>query len=563
VAQGNMSFAGISNTGTTTIGQNLVMTGTYNTNYLEFPDGTKQYSASSGTDILDTDNTFIGVNTFSPLPAQTYGATMTQGITLTNNQSSSTTTGDTSIVSYTPSTTTGLEIYSLSNTNNCNGVLPQIQLQPDGTQSKISASATDGLVVLSAVGTGGLIQLNANTGVRLGTPPILDFNSWGKLSSTSTTSGIISDVNFTSPKFIINDDVDDSYQIYSQNANDYGLVISNTSGANGILTISNGSSTLTSLTSYLYALGDIRLDVSTQITVPTQTAYSSSTTYVNVLATQAFVKSAIQSQGGGGASLTANQTFTGVNNFSNYVNFSSIVNETTQFSIGNKLRLTLDTGATFVQSYFELNSDGTTTYSNIINLPSQTYDAGVAYGNVASTQQFVIQALASQGGGDVYLNGTNNFTGTNTFNTNLPSSTIGGVYPNYGTPNSFATIGYVNSLTTTINSTFSGNLGIASIGFPNYMTSHLVGNIIYYSGYIAFVPSGNPSKVSFNINPALNITLQTNIQNASLYSVDTSSYISIDASQTYLFNNALIIQLYGGLSGGTYNFQFSGNAQYS
>ena len=457
VAQGNMSFAGISNTGTTTIGQNIVMTGTANVNYLEFPDLTRQYTAVAGDDILDTANTFTKNNTF-------------------------------------PS-----------------------------------------------------ISLNTGTGANL----------------TSSNSGLSCSANLTAPKFIINDNVDDSYQIYSQNTGDFGLVISNTSGLNGKLTISNGSTTLTSLTSYLYALGDVRLDVSTQISVPTQTEYSPSTTYVNVLATQAFVKSAIQSQGGGDASLTANQTFTGINTFSNNVNFSSIVNETTQFSIGNKLRLTLDTGPTFVQSYFELNSDGTTTYSNIINLPSQTYDGGVAYGNVASTQQFVIQAIASQGGGDVYLNGANDFTGTNTFNTNLPSSTIGGVYPNYGTPNSFATIGYVNSLTTTINSTFSGNLGIASIGFPNYMTSHLVGNIIYYSGYIAFVPSGNPSKVSFNINPALNITLQTNIQNASLYSVDTSTGISIDASQTYLFNNALIIQLYGGLSGGTYNFQFSGNAQYS
>jgi hypothetical protein len=452
-----MSFAGINNTGSTTIKQNLVMTGTPNVNFLEFPDGTKQYTAVAGSDILDTANTFTQNNTF-------------------------------------PS-----------------------------------------------------ISLNTGTGVNL----------------TSSNSGLSCSANLTAPKFIINDDVDDSYQIYSQNTGDYGLVISNTSGFNGKLTISNGSSTLTSLTSYLYALGDIRLDVSTQISVPTQTAYSPSTTYVNVLATQAFVHSAISGQGGGDASLSANQTFTGVNTFSNNVNFSSIVNETTQFSIGNKLRLTLDTGPTFVQSYFELNSDGTTTYSNIIKLPSQTYDGGVAYGDVASTQQFVIQAIASQGGGDVYLNGTNDFTGTNTFNTKLPSSTIGGEYPNYASPNNFATIGYVNSLTTTINSTFSGNLNIASVGYPNYLTSHLVGNIIYYNGYIGFTPSGTPSKVSFNINPALNINLQTLIQNASLYSIQTSSYISIDDSQTYLFSNSLVIQLYGGLSGGTYNFQFSGNAQYS
>jgi hypothetical protein len=60
-----------------------------------------------------------------------------------------------------------------------------------------------------------------------------------------------------------------------------------------------------------------------------------------------------------------------------------------------------------------------------ITLPAQTtYNPLISYGNVASTQQFVQQAIASQGGGDVTTGGTNDFTGRNTFNYNLNGGTI-------------------------------------------------------------------------------------------------------------------------------------------
>jgi len=76
------------------------------------------------------------------------------------------------------------------------------------------------------------------------------------------------------------------------------------------------------------------------------------------------------------------------------------------------------------------NLSATSSSSGIISsvdlsLPSQTtYDPLTTYGDVASTQQFVQQAIASQGGGDVTTGGTNDFTGRNTFSYNLNGGTI-------------------------------------------------------------------------------------------------------------------------------------------
>jgi len=315
VAQGSMSFAGINNTGTTTIKQNLVMTGTPNINYVEFPDGTKQYTAVAGGDILNDANTWSGVNTFYPNPLHPYGEIMTEGITITNNQSSSTNAGGTDIVSYTPSTTIGFNIYSLSSTNNCDGVIPQLQLRPDGTETILSSSAINGITVINSVGAGGTIQLNAPTITLGNSSPNISFNTYGTLTGSGT--GIKSSVNLTSPSFIISDGVDDNYQLYSQNT--YGMVIANTSGGLGTLTLSNGSTTLTTLTSTTTGLS-----VNDSITVPTQTAYSSSTIYGDIASTQAFVQSAIQSQGSGDVSLAGTNPFTGTNTFSGFCGTAAI-----------------------------------------------------------------------------------------------------------------------------------------------------------------------------------------------------------------------------------------------
>lgn len=198
VAQGSMSFAGINNTGTTTIKQNIVMTGMPNVNFIEFPDGTKQYTAVAGSDILNDANNWSGVNNFNPLPTQPYASTMSQGITLTNNQNNSIPAGDNDIISYTPSSTQGLCIYS-SSTSSVAGKPAQIVLQPDGVKTSLFANGINGVVQLNALGgTQSKIILQASSGVFLQLAPTINFNDWGTLSATST-GGIASTVNLTAP----------------------------------------------------------------------------------------------------------------------------------------------------------------------------------------------------------------------------------------------------------------------------------------------------------------------------------------------------------------------------
>ena len=63
VAQGLMNFSDVNISADATISQNLLLAGTPSVNYLEFPDGTKQYTAPSADDINtvynDVSNTFI------------------------------------------------------------------------------------------------------------------------------------------------------------------------------------------------------------------------------------------------------------------------------------------------------------------------------------------------------------------------------------------------------------------------------------------------------------------------------------------------------------------------
>jgi len=68
VAQGEMNFADTNTAGNSVVTQNIVLDGTYLTNYLEFPDGTKQYTAGGGTAgiaVLADTQSFTGVNTFN------------------------------------------------------------------------------------------------------------------------------------------------------------------------------------------------------------------------------------------------------------------------------------------------------------------------------------------------------------------------------------------------------------------------------------------------------------------------------------------------------------------
>jgi len=312
-----------------------------------------------GGDLLPLNNLWTGVNNFNPTPLQTYGSSMAEGLTITNNQSNSGTGLGTQLISYTPTGTIGFAIYSLASSSNTLSTSYSLQLKPDGVSSVLQAQGTNGIAELNASGTGGKIILQASTGVKLQITPTIDFNNWGTLSATSSTSGISSSVNITSPSFIISDGVDDNYQLYSQNTGSYGFVIANTSGGLGTLTLSNGSSTLTTLTSTTTGLS-----INDAVTLPAQTTYNPATTYGNVASTQQFVQLALASQGAGDASLSANQTFTGIN--------------------------------TFTQG---------------VNLPAQNYNPALTYGNVSATQEFVQEAVLDGTGTSIISVGVSNITG--------------------------------------------------------------------------------------------------------------------------------------------------------
>lgn len=511
VAQGSMSFAGINNTGTTTIAKNLVMTGTPNVNFLEFPDGTKQYTAVAGGDILNDANTWSGVNTFYPNPLHPYGEIMTEGITITNNQSSSSVAGGTDIVSYTPSTTIGFNIYSLSSTNNCDGVIPQLQLRPDGTQTILSSSAINGITVINSVGAGGSIQLNAPT-IKIGTStPSISFQTYGTLSATSPTSGILSNVNLTSTGFGISDGVNNNYLLYTNTSpSDFGLVIANTTGNNGTLTLSNNSTTLTTLTAETN-----NLDISTPITT-----------------------SAVNTPAINQTSPSTNMTLTcsGGN--------SSIVLDTTAGVLieGNQVLSFPPYGQ------ISASSTGLTSTVDFYVKTQTAYSSSATYGDIASTQAFVQSAIQSQGSGDVSLAGINAFTGTNTFSGFCGTASIQG-YPLAST-NQFASIDYVNNLVPTNN-----NIGLTPSSGSGIS---LGGNIpvLRTSGTINF---GNNSNTTINFSSGVSswTFIMQNV-NGTPVSGQTSVYWTLFNPTNYTYQPLTGVQT--GYSAATFQFNSNVNA---
>ena len=93
------------------------------------------------------------------------------------------------------------------------------------------------------------------------------------------------------------------------------------------------------------------------------------------------------------------------------------------------------------------NASGTFASTTTITAPTQTYNSGTTYANILSTQSFVQQALSSQGGGDVYLNGNNPFTGNNTFSAFCGTS-VAQTYP-ISNANQFTTNSYITNLFST------------------------------------------------------------------------------------------------------------------
>lgn len=93
-----------------TASNNIVMDGVFNTNYIQFPDGSKQYTASSGN-LLTSNNTWTGTNAFNTsLPSSTL--TPTTGIQLTTK-----TYVDTAVSTATNVASVIMKTYNTANTN--------------------------------------------------------------------------------------------------------------------------------------------------------------------------------------------------------------------------------------------------------------------------------------------------------------------------------------------------------------------------------------------------------------------------------------------------------------
>jgi hypothetical protein len=110
--QGTETIPAVNITGNATIGNNLILDGTYPTNYLEFPDGTRQYTSATTTQTYPF-ATWTGYNlqggnpipppyptiSFGNIASKNYwdGVVFRVVITIQNNQSSTTGTFDTNL----------------------------------------------------------------------------------------------------------------------------------------------------------------------------------------------------------------------------------------------------------------------------------------------------------------------------------------------------------------------------------------------------------------------------------------------------------------------------------
>jgi hypothetical protein len=323
-------------------------------NYIQFPDGTQQKTAPNTTSFasVNSSNTFLSQvspsqpyqqiitgnnlsgNTNAPLvvknidtgeycgfyidPSTNYDVTLysgqsSGGLTLRNVDGNS--------CSLTPSAPNNTAYFS--NPLSC-GTFPfdcgtlsasQLTLSSSGNSSILTTTATGLNVNDPIVSTGSFTgtQLTLSSG---GNSSILTTTANGlsvndDISGTSlTTTGIL-----TAGSLKILSPSNDTLTL--QSLTNFGLLIADTAGTNGKLTLSNNGSVYASMT--CTAQNEFTFSGSTIVSSQTYPLTSS-----NQTATISYVNQAISSQGGGDASLTATQTFSGVNTFSNTAQTSSL-----------------------------------------------------------------------------------------------------------------------------------------------------------------------------------------------------------------------------------------------
>ena len=264
VAQGYETLNGMTNLSNGTFEKNIVMTGTYLTNYIEFPDGSQQFTADSGGGSGDaqlsggtstTPQNFTGYNEFSNSGGQ---------ITLTN------TTTPTSIILKSDSTnnkqldiagqvsignpTNAYKVIIESDTSNLN------QLDINGTLSIGNTTDTNTVILTSNVGSvqgldvlGGLFLLNSDASkiIQLSSDNTqnhqLDLNGQLSIGNTAQNGKTV----------VLKSDTTNNNQLDITGA----LSVGNTTNTNTVI-LSSDSST----NNQLNVAGDIFLDTAYKLT---------------------------------------------------------------------------------------------------------------------------------------------------------------------------------------------------------------------------------------------------------------------------------------------------------
>ena len=210
------------------------------------------------------------------------------------------------------------------------------------------------------------------------------------------------------------------------------------------------------------------------------------------------------------------------------------------------------------------NASGTFASTTTITAPTQTYNSGTTYANILSTQSFVQQALSSQGSGDVSQSGNNAFTGTNTFNVNMPTSTLTQTYPSVNTTQ-LATIGYVNSITSTVKNVSPLINGYGTqIVSPANLYWYNVGYVINYTFTVDVKNLYTSNSFLFTFSPQFPFPLQPASTLIDYRNVYNNKILTVEASKdSYITQNSITINMVNYMNSTViYTITVSGSAFY-
>jgi hypothetical protein len=250
--QGAVNTKNITTTGNIGVSSNIVMNGVAGTNYIQFPDGTQQKTATqdfSGYAFTDVSNNFSKLNTFNGNLAigGTLGVNYIQYPDGTRQYTAPT--GDDINTVYNDISNTFLSgtIQTFQGSNSTTSPTGPLQISNVSTSEYASfyvdPSPTYDLTLYTAQtgNTAGLTVRNPN----------YSFSVNPTVGNVATfVNPITSTYAISAQSFGVNTTGSDAYTIYSNTTpSNYGLVIANTTGGNGSLTLSNNGGTLTTITS--------------------------------------------------------------------------------------------------------------------------------------------------------------------------------------------------------------------------------------------------------------------------------------------------------------------------